>query len=125
MRHASRVAVLGTDVADALFPHQDPIGRPITIDGRAYQVVGVFEKKGAFLRRQQRQPLVIPITTFDEQFPQIRNGGGDTLHIATVPRRPEDYDALIEQETAILRARREPAPEPAERLRDLHQRRAC
>jgi len=31
---------------------------------------------------------------------------GDTIHIATVPRRPEDVPALIEEETAILRARR-------------------
>jgi len=38
--------------------------------------------------------------------PEIRDGGGDTIHIATVPKRPEDYDALIEEETAILRARR-------------------
>ena len=50
--------------------------------------------------------MAIPITTFDEQFPEVKNGGGDTIHIATVPRRPEDYDALIEEETAILRARR-------------------
>ena len=110
LRHASHVAVLGTDVADALFPHQDPIGRPITIDGRAYQVIGVLEKKGAFLGGSSDNLLIIPLTVFDEQFPQIRNGGRDTLHIATVPRRPEDYDALVEQETAILRTHRKLRP---------------
>jgi putative ABC transport system permease protein len=110
LRHASHVAVLGTDVADALFPHQDPIGRPITIDGRACQVIGVLEKKGAFLGGSSDNLLIIPLTAFDEQFPQVRNGGRDTLHIATVPRRPEDYDALVEQETAILRTHRKLRP---------------
>ncbi len=47
-----------------------------------------------------------PITAFDDQFPEVKNGGGDTIHIATVPKRAEDFNALIEEETAILRARR-------------------
>jgi putative ABC transport system permease protein len=110
VRHAARVAVLGADVAEALFPHRDPIGRRMAIDGRSYEVVGVIEKKGSFLGGSADNLLVIPISTFDEQFPQIRDGGGDTIHIATIPRRPEDVDALIEQETAILRARRRLRP---------------
>ncbi|HEX9967824.1 MAG TPA: ABC transporter permease [Solirubrobacterales bacterium] len=106
VRHAARVAVLATDPADALFPRQDPIGRRISIDGRDFEVVGVLEKKGSFLGGSGDNLVLIPISTFDELFPQVRDGGGDTIHIATVPRRPADYDALIEQETAILRARR-------------------
>jgi len=106
LRHAARVTVLGADVADALFPLQDPIGRQVTIDGRAFQVLGVLDRKGSFLGGSNDNLLVMPITTFDEQFPQIRDGRGDTLHIATVPRRSQDIDAMTEQETAILRAHR-------------------
>jgi putative ABC transport system permease protein len=110
VRHAARVAVLGTDVVDALFPHQDPIGRRITVDGRSYDVIGVLVKKGSFLGGSNDNLLLIPISTFDDQFPQVRDRGGDTMHIATVPRRPEDFDDLVEQETAILRARRKLRP---------------
>jgi putative ABC transport system permease protein len=106
LRHASRVAVLGTDVAEALFPHRDPIGRRIQIDGIDYNVVGVLDRKGSFLGGSNDNLYVIPITAFDQQFPQIRDGGKDTLHIATVPKRSEDVDKLIDQETAILRTRR-------------------
>jgi putative ABC transport system permease protein len=107
LRHAARVTVLGADVVDALFPLQDPIDRQITIGGRSFQVIGVLDRKGSFMGGSNDNLMVIPITTFDEQFPQIRDGGGDTLHIATVPRRSEDIDAMTDQETAILRSRRQ------------------
>ena len=106
LEHAAPVCVIGTDVADALFPHRDPLDHELTLNGRAYQVIGLFEKKGSFFGGSNDNFVAIPITAFDEQFPEIKNGGGDTIHIATVPRRPEDIPALIEQETAILRIRR-------------------
>ena len=36
----------------------------------------------------------------------MKNGSRDTLHIATVPRDPNQVQALIDQEMAILRVRR-------------------
>ncbi len=104
--HASKVCVIGPDVASTLFPLLDPMGRELTINGRAYRVIGMFEHKPGFLGGSNDLQVAIPISAFDEQFPEVKNGHGDTIHIATVPRRPEDYDALIEEETGILRARR-------------------
>jgi putative ABC transport system permease protein len=105
--HATRVCVIGTDVADALYPHRDPIGQELTVKGQAYTVVGLFEKKGSGLFGGSNDNFVaMPITTFDDQFPEVRNNHFDTIHIATVPKRPEDYQALIDEETGILRARR-------------------
>lgn len=104
--HVARVCVIGPDVADTLFPLRDPIGETLTINGRAYRIVGIFEHKGGFMGGSNDTHIAIPISAFDEQFPEVKNGGGDTIHIATVPRRPEEVDLLIEEETAILRARR-------------------
>ncbi len=106
LSHLARVAVVGVDTAEALFPLRDPIDEELTIDGAPYRVIGVFEKKGSAFGGSNDNFLAIPITTFDQQFPEIKNGGGDTIHIATVPKRAEDVHLLIEQETAILRARR-------------------
>jgi len=103
--HKARVAVIGTDVAQALFPHRDAIDQRITINGVPYRVVGIFEHKGGMFGSNDNF-VAIPISAFDEQFPEVKNGHGDTIHIATVPRRAEDVQALIEEETAILRARR-------------------
>ncbi len=104
--HAARVAVIGIDVADALFPHRDPIDEELTLNGRAYRVVGLFERKGSFFGGSNDNFVAIPISAFDDQFPEVKNGGGDTIHIATVPKRAIDVPALIEEETAILRMRR-------------------
>ncbi len=104
--HAAHVCVIGTDVADALYPLRDPIDQELTLGGQAYRVIGLFEKKGSAFGGSNDNFVAIPISTFDQQFPEVKNGGGDTIHIATVPRRAEDFHALIEQETAILRSRR-------------------
>ena len=106
VRLAAKVCVIGPDVADELFPLRDPIGRRLQIGAREYEVVGVFEKKGSAFGGSNDNFVAIPISAFDEQFPQVKNGGGDTIHIATVPRRPEEVPALIEEEVAILRGRR-------------------
>ena len=103
--HKARVAVIGTDVAQALFPHRDAIDQRITINGVPYRVVGIFEHKGGMFGSNDNF-VAIPISAFDEQFPEVKNGHGDTIHIATVPKRAEDVQALIEEETAILRTRR-------------------
>jgi putative ABC transport system permease protein len=105
LTHSARVAVIGTDVARALFPHRDAVDQVITVNGVPYRVIGIFEHKGGMFGSNNNF-VAIPITTFDEQFPQVKNGHGDTIHIATVPKRAEDVQALIEEETAILRARR-------------------
>jgi putative ABC transport system permease protein len=108
--HATRVAVIGRDVAEGLFPFKDPLAQELTLNGVPYRVIGVFEHKGGFFGGDNDNFVAVPITAFDGQFPEVkRTGGGrpgDTIHIATIPRRPEDYDAWLEQGRSILRARR-------------------
>jgi len=106
LSHSSKVTVIGSDIADALYPHRDAIGQWLTIDGVAFQVIGLLESKGSAFGGSNNNFVIIPITTFDEQYPEVKNGHGDNIHIATVPRHPEDYEKMIEEETAILRAHR-------------------
>ncbi len=44
---AAQVIVLGATVADTLFGNEDPAGKFIKVEGKAYEVVGVMERLGA------------------------------------------------------------------------------
>lgn len=104
--HATDVALLGTDVVESLFKGKDPLGQPITVNGRRFSVMGVFEKKGGAFGGNPDNIVVIPISSFDKHFPEIVNSHGDTIHIATIPRSPELIQQAIEEGTNVLRARR-------------------
>ena len=104
--HASRTCVIGPQTAEALYGRRDPIGQTLLLNGTSFTVIGLFEKKGSFLGGDADNRVLIPISTFDEMFPQVKNGGGDTIHIATVPKDPKRMYEMEDQEVAILRARR-------------------
>lgn len=62
--HRSRVALIGSDVADKLFPGRDPIGKQLDVNGRPFQVVGVAQPIGTVLGQSQDNFVYIPIQTF-------------------------------------------------------------
>lgn len=103
--HSAQVAVIGKGVAEALFPQLDPLGRMISVNGRPFQVIGIFEKKGSFLDQGSADSqMVIPMGRFDHIWPEAEKTYGCV--IATVPKKPEWVELAIEQGTQILRDRR-------------------
>ena len=104
VRRSAPVTVIGYEIAQALFPLRDPIGRDVTIAGRRYQVIGVMEKQGSTMFESTDLHVYLPLTTFDRHYPQIKRDRG--VNIATVPRRPEWVDRIVEEGTAVLRLRR-------------------
>ncbi len=108
VEHAADVIVLGAEIAEKLFPREDPLNKRIQLGHDTYTVIGVFEKKGKMFGESQDAFVAIPLTTFDRRFPWIRVGGsnGDALRIATVPYRPEQVPLLIDKVRQVLRARR-------------------
>ncbi len=104
--HASHTCVIGYDVVKALFPGRDPVGREVLLQGVPLHVIGVLEKKGSQMGGSADNFLLIPLSVFDEMFPEVKNGNGDTLHIATVPKDPAFVHEMTDQEVAILRQHR-------------------
>ena len=43
VKSARPVAVIGWAIAEKLFPFADPIGKDVRVDGRRYEVIGVFD----------------------------------------------------------------------------------
>jgi putative ABC transport system permease protein len=73
LEHHRSVAVIGSGIADTLFPQVDPIGKTIRMNGRPYDVIGVFEKDpGLFGGFGVDQFVCIPFTNFHKNYPEIR-----------------------------------------------------
>ena len=106
IEHGANVTVIGEDVRQALFAREDPLNKVVTLNGTQYVVVGVFEIKGKMFGRSNDNFMLIPFTAFDHQFPFIKASGGDTIHIATVPYRPDQVPIITDKGRAVLRARR-------------------
>jgi putative ABC transport system permease protein len=105
---AARVAMLGANLAETLFPSGTAVGQTFMLDGAEYTVLGVFEKaKGGFFGENglDRQ-VVIPLRTAEARYPQIDR------YLITVRAKSGLRQQAYEEVEAILRkVRRTPAGE--------------
>jgi putative ABC transport system permease protein len=63
-----RVAVLGSAVADELFPDMEPLGRQVTIAGVRFRVIGVYAEVGSSFGSSRDNEVHIPVTTAQQLF---------------------------------------------------------
>jgi putative ABC transport system permease protein len=61
---ARPVAVIGHDIAERLFPNEEPVGKRIRVDGQAYTVIGATKPKGSSFGQSRDNFIVIPISQF-------------------------------------------------------------
>jgi putative ABC transport system permease protein len=74
VEHSRAVAVIGAGIADTLFPHTDPIGKAVKLNGKPYDVIGVFERDpGLFGGFGVDMFVIIPFTNFHKNYPEIRD----------------------------------------------------
>lgn len=68
-RAGRAVVVIGADVAEALFPAEDPVGKQIRVGTQRFDVIGVLTKRGKFLGMASADNrAIIPLTTFRRLF---------------------------------------------------------
>src|ERR671922_988970 len=81
-REGAQVVVIGYDVADALFPSENPIDKFVLINGQLFKVIGVNARQGTFLGLFSWDSMVaIPLAAFNKYFSSksaadVRPGGG-------------------------------------------------
>jgi putative ABC transport system permease protein len=104
--HRSLVALIGSDVAEKLFPGTDPVGKQMDIDGRPYDVVGVSKPIGTVLGQTQDNFVYIPIQTW------LKYYATSTTSLAiNVQTRGGDWMSRSQEEAQMLmRARRHLKP---------------
>jgi len=69
-KNGFNVIVLCYDIVDILFPHRNPVGENVKIDGVKYRVIGVAERKGQRFGNSQDNYAYIPITSYFKYYGQ-------------------------------------------------------
>jgi putative ABC transport system permease protein len=90
-----RVAVLGADPAESLFPDRDPLGKFVTIGGVRFRVIGVLGRVGTTLGVDRNQETFIPVTAAQRLFGVNRVDGIAVK--AFSPRDIPDEQRIIRQ----------------------------
>jgi ABC-type antimicrobial peptide transport system permease subunit len=69
--HRSDVALIGPDLAKALYPDEDPLGKPILVDGVSYQVIGVMARRQGQLMKGEatEKAILVPYRTYQKHRP--------------------------------------------------------
>lgn len=102
--NAMRVAFIGQDVADKLFPQGSPVGEEIDIRGIPYRVIGVQVAKGTVFGMPQDAFVQLPLKTYGSNFGGFR-GSRYLYFLATAPSDALFKDAVDEARN-LMRQRR-------------------
>lgn len=101
-----RIAVLGPDVADKLFPSLDPIGQEVRLRNRPYTVVGVMERRGKLLGMfNLDNQVLVPMSTFLSAYGKRRG-----VSISIEAKDKDSVDKAMEEVTRVMRQRRDVDP---------------
>lgn len=103
--HHSNVTMIGTDVADRLFPGVDPLGKTIYIDGHSYDIVGVAKHMGSTFGQSQDDFVYIPIETYRKVY-----GTQDSANINIKALAPEFMQPAEDEARMLMRARHHLSP---------------
>jgi len=70
---ARSVAVIGFDVKDELFPHVDPIGREIRVEGKPFRVIGTMVRQGSSFGQSQDKFVMVPLAAYQKALGKARS----------------------------------------------------
>ena len=103
----SQVAVLGATIAETLFGFRDPVGQPVRINGRQFQVVGVLESKGGSFFGSLDDQVLVPITTVYYRLGSQRTpqGGVSVNTINVQVPDTQSIDIAVQEVATVLRIR--------------------
>jgi putative ABC transport system permease protein len=107
---AMRVAYIGMDVANALFPAgaETALNQEINVAGLPYRVIGVATAKGTVFGIPQDSFVTLPLKTYGNNF------GGFTrnrlLYFVATSRGDDSFSDAVEEARFLLRTRRKLKP---------------
>jgi putative ABC transport system permease protein len=107
VKSARSVAVIGFAIGQKLFPFIDPIGKEIRLDGRKYQIVGVFDEKKSAFGSNYDNYVLIPITRYLKTYGMVApDGFSRSVNVTIRAKTPEIVHDAIEETRQVLRRER-------------------
>ncbi|MEX0769273.1 MAG: ABC transporter permease [Balneolaceae bacterium] len=103
--YARPLAIIGADIANTLFPVENPVGRTIRVDGRPYTVIGVTKARGNVFGQSLDRFVLMPYTTLMRVYGRDRN-----ISIQVQARSIAVLEEAIDELTGVMRTIRKVAP---------------
>ncbi|HEY2973713.1 MAG TPA: ABC transporter permease [Pyrinomonadaceae bacterium] len=101
---AQRVAYIGADVANKLFPAGNPLGQEITIAGLPYRVIGVEAVKGTVFGIPQDNFIQVPLKTYANNFGGLIRQR--SLYFVATSKTDDLFNDAVEETRFLMRTRR-------------------
>ncbi len=106
-RRRAAVAVLGADIAKSLYGASDPIGKPVSVNGKEYQVIGTMNRPAASFFGSDDMRVIVPFFTLRKYYPASKDMA------IVVNAKQGQLPRAMDQVQVILRvARRVPYSKP-------------
>jgi len=99
-QHRMPVVVVGEDIQRAWFPHVDPVGKWIEVDGHSFQIVGVLQRPSAGFANQEDRRVLLPYYSMRKMFPNAQE------HMIVVSAKPGMLAQAIDEMRGVLRTHR-------------------
>lgn len=102
--NSMRVAYIGMDVANKLFPQGDALGGEITISGIPYRIIGIQTAKGTVFGQPQDNFVQLPIKTFGGAFGGLVNARAP--YFVATSKSDKTFNDAVEEARVLLRIKR-------------------
>ena len=107
--HRRDVTVLGANVVERMFQHEDPVGKIIQVDGHSFEVIGTLKKYKGFLgENPDDSDILIPYWTYKKLYPDAKD------HFITAMAYGDRMAQAEDEIRGVLRQRRHVKPADAD-----------
>lgn len=103
--YARNVAILGAEIAETLFPVEDPLGKLVRIEGAPYLVIGVTEAKGSIFGSSLDRFVMLPYSITAANY-----GRNQNISIQLRAGSVDQVDAVLDEIIGLLRIIRQVDP---------------
>jgi putative ABC transport system permease protein len=110
-QRGTKVAVLGSNIAETLFGSASPIGEQMRMGTIIVRVIGVLESKGGMMNSSD-DAIFIPLTAMQQTVAQPRTTQGEKV-VSSITLTVSDEnksDQVVEEITSLLRSRHRLGP---------------